>query len=78
MLKNVFVGEVGSELEPARQLEGLGITLGLSREAGWEVREGNFQWELSGEAEDLEAQKVTLFIIISIESSYSLQSATSL
>lgn len=71
-------GEVGLELEPARQMEGLGITLGLSHEAGWGVREGNFQWELSGEAEDLEAQKVTLFIIISIESSYFLQSATSL
>ena len=43
MLKNVFMGEVGSELEAARQMEGLGITLGLSCEGGWKVREGNFQ-----------------------------------
>lgn len=42
----------------------------------WAVREGNFGGQVSGEAEDLKAQNVTLYIILA--SSYILQSVTSL
>ena len=41
---------------------------------GWALREGNFWGQVSGEADDLKAQKVTLYIIM--ESSNMLQSAT--
>lgn len=68
MMKNVFTGEVGLELEFARQMEGFASSV------GWAVREGNFWGQVSGEAEDLKTRKVTLYIIM--ESSYILQSAT--